>query len=46
MITLNLKQQPSVPLEAENLSPDVTASLKHDELCAARLSRQAPLPAR
>jgi len=34
MITLTLKQQPSVPLEAENLSPDVTASLKHDELCA------------
>ena len=25
MITLTLKEQPSVPLEAEVLSPDVTA---------------------
>jgi formylmethanofuran dehydrogenase subunit C len=30
MIILTLKQQPNVPLEAENLSPDVLAPLKPD----------------
>ena len=34
MITLTLKEQPSVPLEAEVLSPDVTADLKHDAIRA------------
>jgi formylmethanofuran dehydrogenase subunit C len=34
MITLTLKQQPSVPLEAEVLSPDVLATLRHDEIRA------------
>jgi formylmethanofuran dehydrogenase subunit C len=34
MITLTLKAQPSVPLEAEVISPDVTASLAHDALRA------------
>jgi formylmethanofuran dehydrogenase subunit C len=34
MITLTLKEQPSVPLEAEHLSPDVTSSLSHDALRA------------
>ena len=34
MITLTLKEQPNVPLEAEALSPDVVAKLGHDELCA------------
>jgi formylmethanofuran dehydrogenase subunit C len=34
MITLTLKEQPSVPLEAENISPDVMASLSHDAICA------------
>src|ERR1700722_2436452 len=34
MIILTLKEQPSVPLEAENLSPDVTAELTHDALRA------------
>lgn len=34
MITLTLKEQPTVPLEAEVLSPDVTAGLAHDALCA------------
>jgi formylmethanofuran dehydrogenase subunit C len=33
MITLSLKEQPSVPLEAEVLCPDVTAELAHDALC-------------
>ena len=31
MILLTLKEQPSVPLEAETLSPDVMATLSHDE---------------
>ncbi len=35
MATLTLKEQPSVPLEAEVLSPDVLASLTHDEVRAA-----------
>ena len=34
MITLTLKEQPSVPLEAESISPDVTATLSHDSLRA------------
>jgi formylmethanofuran dehydrogenase subunit C len=34
MITLTLKERPSVPLEAESLSPDVTAGLTHDALRA------------
>jgi formylmethanofuran dehydrogenase subunit C len=34
MITLTLKEQPTVPLEAESLSPDVTANLGHDALRA------------
>lgn len=34
MITLTLKEQPSVPLEAERISPDVTAGLDHDALRA------------
>jgi formylmethanofuran dehydrogenase subunit C len=34
MITLTLKEQPTVPLEAENLSPDVVMSLAQDELRA------------
>jgi formylmethanofuran dehydrogenase subunit C len=34
MITLILKEQPAVPLEAESLSPDVTAALGHDALRA------------
>src|SRR5262245_43619812 len=34
MITLTLKEQPSVPLEAEVLSPDVTAALSHDAIRA------------
>ena len=34
MITLTLKEQPSVPLEAESLSPDVTSTLSHDTLRA------------
>ena len=34
MITLTLKEQPTVPLEAESLSPDVTAELGHDALRA------------
>src|SRR5688572_11531509 len=34
MITLTLKEQPTVPLEAENISPDVTATLAHDAVCA------------
>jgi formylmethanofuran dehydrogenase subunit C len=34
MITLTLKEQPVVPLEAEVLSPDVLAPLTHDELRA------------
>ena len=34
MIVLTLKKQPSVPLEAEVLSPDVMAEASHDALCA------------
>jgi formylmethanofuran dehydrogenase subunit C len=34
MITLTLKDQPPVPLEAEMLSPDVTAGLTSDEIRA------------
>ena len=34
MITLTLKEQPTVPLEAEVLSPDVTATLTNDEIRA------------
>lgn len=34
MITLTLKQQPNVPLEAENISPDVMADLRHDAIRA------------
>ncbi len=34
MITLTLKEQPSVPLEAESISPDVTADLAHDAVRA------------
>jgi formylmethanofuran dehydrogenase subunit C len=34
MITLTLKEQPSVPLEAECLSPDVMAALPHDAIRA------------
>src|SRR5262245_26643967 len=34
MITLTLKEPPTVPLEAETLSPDVLASLSHDAIRA------------
>ena len=34
MLTLTLKEQPSVPLEAESVSPDVIARLDHDALRA------------
>jgi formylmethanofuran dehydrogenase subunit C len=34
MITLTLKEEPSVPLEAEALSPDVMAKLSHREVRA------------
>jgi formylmethanofuran dehydrogenase subunit C len=34
-ITLRLKEQPTVPLEAEVLSPDALAPLAHDEIRAA-----------
>jgi formylmethanofuran dehydrogenase subunit C len=34
MITLTLKEQPNVPLEAESLSPDVTAELRCDAVAA------------
>ena len=34
MITLTLKEQPNVPLEAESISPDVTAALSHDAIRA------------
>lgn len=34
-ITLTLKEQPAVPLEAEVLSPDALAELPHNEICAA-----------
>lgn len=32
MITLTLREEPSVPLEAESISPDVMASLGHDAI--------------
>jgi formylmethanofuran dehydrogenase subunit C len=34
MITLTLKEPPSVPLEAESISPDVMAGLRHDAIRA------------
>jgi formylmethanofuran dehydrogenase subunit C len=34
MITLTLKEQPNVPLEAEAISPDVMAELRHDAIRA------------
>src|SRR5579884_3490091 len=34
MITLTLKERPHVPLEAELLTPDVLAPLRHDEVRA------------
>jgi len=34
MITLTLKDQPNVPLEAENLCPDVVAGLRHEAIRA------------
>jgi formylmethanofuran dehydrogenase subunit C len=34
MITLTLKEQPTVPLEAEAISPDVIGGLGHDEVRA------------
>ena len=34
MITLTLKEQPEVPIEAEALSPDILADLAHDEIRA------------
>ncbi len=34
MITLTLKQQPNIPLEAESISPDITAGLTHEEIRA------------
>jgi formylmethanofuran dehydrogenase subunit C len=34
MITLTLKEQPTVPLEAEAISPDVTATLTNDAIKA------------
>jgi formylmethanofuran dehydrogenase subunit C len=34
MITLTLREPPSVPLEAETLTPDVTARLSLDEIRA------------
>ena len=33
MITLTVKEQPNVPIEAEALSPDVLGKLKHEEIC-------------
>jgi len=34
MLKLTLKQQPTVPLEADNISPDVTAGLTNDAIRA------------
>jgi formylmethanofuran dehydrogenase subunit C len=34
MIVFTLKEQPSVPLEAESLCPDTTAELTHDAVCS------------
>jgi formylmethanofuran dehydrogenase subunit C len=33
-LILTLKEQPSVPLEAESISPDTTATLTHEQICA------------
>lgn len=37
MITLTLKQQPNVPLEAESIAPDHTLGLANDAICALPL---------
>ena len=37
MITLRLKEQPAVPLEAEVLSPSAMADLSHAEICGLKL---------
>ena len=37
MITLTLKDQPNVPLEAENISPDVTAGLANADIRALHI---------
>lgn len=45
-ITLYLKRQPTVPLEAEVLSPDTVAELSHAEICSLIVyhgKRQLPL---
>lgn len=34
MITLTVKEQPNVPLEAESISPDVLANLSHEKIGA------------
>lgn len=36
-VTLRLTQEPTVPLEAEAISPDVFAELSHEEICALRV---------
>jgi formylmethanofuran dehydrogenase subunit C len=36
-ITLTLREAPSVPLEAEVLTPDALAELRHDEICASQV---------
>ena len=36
-ITLTLKEEPSVPLEAEVLSPSLFADLSHDEICGLKM---------
>ena len=45
-ITLHLKRPPTVPLEAEAISPDVMANLSHEEICTLTVyhgKRQLPL---
>jgi formylmethanofuran dehydrogenase subunit C len=45
-ITFQLKRQPTVPLEAEVITPDVVAGLSHAEICALTVyhgKRQLPL---
>ncbi|MHB1424174.1 MAG: formylmethanofuran dehydrogenase subunit C [Gemmataceae bacterium] len=37
MTTLTLKELPTVPLEAESISPDAIAPLRHSEVCALPL---------
>ncbi|MEZ6137287.1 MAG: formylmethanofuran dehydrogenase subunit C [Pirellulaceae bacterium] len=37
MIKLTLKRQPTVPLEAEVLSPDVLCNMPHADICAATI---------